>query len=366
MPGRRAQQPPVDNKLCRRCQQHEPAITVRTEPLCRDCFNKYVQTKVVKRMESFRVRHNEPGKERKILLPLSFGTSSLALLHILSLHLKGQAEKTGRTGFKLCVVHIDETGSVDHPNVTSTLENLRQRYPDHEYSIISLSEIATFEDLSTLVLANLGLRAEAQGERNIDDLKNDCFAAFLDSTESATSRADVLQLLQRKLIVHLAKLSDCEAIIWGDSTTRLAERTLAETAKGRGFSLPWIVAAGESPYGIPCYFPMRDLLSKEIAAFVELVEPPLVGLVLEKAPKPAVSTKNTTIDDLMRQYFESVEQDYPSIVANVVKTAGKLQASSLSDVEQQCELCEMPLDGQAPERSRLCYGCIRTLPQGAG
>ena len=366
MPGRRAGQTPVDCALCRRCQQNEPAITVRTEPLCRDCFNKYVQTKVVKRMESFRVRHNEPGKERKILLPLSFGSGSLALLHILSQHLKGQAEKTGRTGFKLCVLHVDEAIPFEHQNVDSTVDTLRQRYPDHEYSTHSLSDFATFEDLSALATAKSDSRIEGQRQTSNDGHEIDRLSALLESMESATSRVDVLQLLKRKLIVHLAKTSDCEVIVWGDSTTRLAERTLAETAKGRGFLLPWTVADGESPYGIDCFYPMRDLLSKEIAAFVGLVEPPLVDLVLEKAPKPAVSTKNTTIDDLMRQYFESVEQDYPSVVANVVKTAGKLRASSLSDVEQQCELCKMPLDGQAPERSRLCYGCIRTLPQGAG
>jgi cytoplasmic tRNA 2-thiolation protein 2 len=175
-----------------------------------------------------------------------------------------------------------------------------------------------------------------------------------------------MQILQRRLVVNLAKEHNCEAILWGDSTTRLAERTLAETAKGRGFSLPWIVADGDSPHRTQFYYPMRDLLSKEIEAFASLVAPQLDDLILAEEKKPAVSTKNTTIDELMKQYFESVERDYPSIVANVVKTAGKLELVPLSGIDKQCELCEMPLLGNAPEKSRLCYGCVRTLPQAAG
>jgi cytoplasmic tRNA 2-thiolation protein 2 len=45
----------------------------------------------------------------------------------------------------------------------------------------------------------------------------------------------------------------------------------------------------------------------------------------------------------------------------VVRTTSKLQARTLQDVEAHCELCDLPLEGQAPERSRLCYGCIRTM-----
>ena len=177
----------------------------------------------------------------------------------------------------------------------------------------------------------------------------DKLQTFLCSLNSTTSRTDALVILRRRHIVDFAHQNHCEAILWGDSTTRLAERTLAETAKGRGFSLPWIVVDGNSPQGIPFYYPLRDLLSKEIETFASLTNPTLDDLIVKDDAKPATSTKNTSIDDLMSQYFESVERDYPSIVANVVKTAGKLQPVPLSEVEKQCELCEMPLDeGTAP------------------
>lgn len=309
-------------------------------------------------METFRVRHSEAGQERILLLPLSFGPGSISLLHVLSQHLNGQVEKTRRTGFKLHVLHVqDDTSEASDKNGKS-LEKVASRYPEHVYSLSPLSDLFSFAEASPLPACADNISAD--GVPNLERLK-----LLLGSLESATSRTDMTQVLMRKLIVAFAKRHRCEAVVWGDSTTSLAERILAETAKGRGFSLPWIVADGESPHGIPFYYPMKDLLSKEIAAFASLVDPPLDDLILNDTAKPVVSMKNTTIDDLMKQYFESVEREYPSIVANVVKTTGKLEATSLSLVENQCELCDMPLDGQAPERSRLCYGCIRTLPQSA-
>lgn len=359
MPGRRGNAA-IDTSLCRRCQINEPALTVRNEPLCKGCFSKYVSTKVVKRMESFRVRNSTPGDEPTLLLPLSFGAGSTALLHLLSEHLKGQAEKTGRTGFSLLVLHVDHGQSPVDASVL--LDKVKSRYPDHTYLSSKLSDILSYEDASPLLENEKQYLSSEDGEK----LDSERFQSLLNSLNSATSRTDAIQILQRRLTVNLAKAHKCDAVLWGDSTTRLAERTLAETAKGRGFSLPWIVADGESPFGIQFYFPMRELLSKEIDSFASLVDPALDDLTIEETTKPAVSTKNTTIDDLMKQYFESVERDYPSIVANVVKTAGKLQPVSLTEVEMQCELCEMPLLENAPEKSRLCYGCVRTLPRVSG
>lgn len=355
MPGRRDPRT-IDPALCRRCQTNRPTITIRTEPLCNDCFSKYVSTKVVKRMESFRVRHSEPGQERTLLLPLSFGAASTVLLHLLSEHLRGQEAKTGRTGFKLHVLHI-----YDHPSAEEggRLEMVKERFPQHTYSSLPLSHLSSTEDLSSLLPASTDQgNANAGTKPTVDDL--------LSSLDSPTSRTDTLHILRRKLILSFAKSASCAAILWGDSTTRLASRILSETAKGRGYSLPWIVADGESPHGMPFYYPMRDLMGKEIASFAAMVDPKLDDLIVPDDSKQAISMRDATIDGLTREYFEGVEREFPSIVANVVKTAGKLEPVGLREVEMQCELCDMPLADKAPEKSRLCYGCIRTLGKSAG
>jgi len=198
---------------------------------------------------------------------------------------------------------------------------------------------------------------------------------------SATSRADIISTLLTRLLVDVAKKNACESILFADSTTRLAEKTLSETAKGRGFSIPWLVSDGMSPYGIGFNYPLRDLLKKELILFSSLTTPPLDDLVIyqESSSHISASSKSTTIDDLMAQYFESVEENYPSIVANVVRTSTKLKPLTV-DNTQDCGLCGLPLaegtdgiygwggDQSAYSRTTvdgrhgiICYGCSRSI-----
>ncbi|KAF2859977.1 hypothetical protein K470DRAFT_264809 [Piedraia hortae CBS 480.64] len=280
------------------------------------------------------------------MLALSFGPGSTALLHLLSQHLKGQFAKTGRTGYKLHVLHVRMSGDDEG---TESLERVKTRYPDHEYCTASLAEALDCDGIRSIL-------PEIPQSEDHDNLMT-----ILRRLGSTTAQADVMQLLLCRLVAATASRTGCEGILWGNSTTRLAERTLANAANGRGASLPFVTADGMSLYKVPFFNPMRDLLSKEIASFISIVEPSLDELVVQHEQKPMTSTKYTTIDDLMRQYFEHVEQNYPSIVANVVRTSDKLQAPSLTDVETQCELCCTPLGANSPEKSRLCHACIVAL-----
>lgn len=333
---------------CQRCHEQEATITVRSEALCWSCFHKYVNTKIVKRMEGFRVRNAGSGKPRQYVLSMSLGAASVSLLHLLSRHLARQIEKTSNTGYAIQVVHVEMPGQ---PDGADTLAELKTRYPLHTYSTIVLSEILV-SDPSVREVFSSSLPSEPLSPQ--EEL-----TMLLASLSSASARADVLEVLRNRLLASYAKSHSCEGIFWGHSTTRLAERTLAETAKGRGFALPWLVNDGVSPEGLAYHYPMRELLTKEIIAYADSVEPPLPYIKHENTT--IVSSRNATIDSLMQQYFQSAEQDYPAIVSNVVRTTGKLKPADLKTIEQQCELCELPLQDRAPERSRLCYGCIRSL-----
>lgn len=360
-------------QLCRRCNALEAALTVRSEPLCRDCFVKYVHTKVIKRMEGFRTRHVEPGQQRKLLLPISFGASSVTLLYILDKQLQTQTNRTGRTGFNLHVVHFINPLDADNDSA-KRLDLVKERFPSHEFSIIP------FEGLFSKTSPTPSQDAETNNI-SMDELSMPSLEALLNALPSATSRSDVLTILRTRLAINCAREHQCEGILWGDSTTKLAEKILAETAKGRGFSLPWQVADGESPYGLSFYYPMKDLLKKELLSHADIAEPSLKPLIspdaFERTQAPP-SAKNTTIDVSMQQYFESVEENYPGIVSNVVRTVGKLQARVPGNI-QRCRLCKLPvthdllgLNGWGGDQAvappnensecELCYGCARSIP----
>ncbi|KAF2138715.1 uncharacterized protein K452DRAFT_360953 [Aplosporella prunicola CBS 121167] len=370
-------------RLCQRCRQADATVLARSQHLCKDCFTAYIQMKAVKRMESYayQVRFNS-AEQRTLLLPLSLGVSSTVLLQSLHIHLDRQKSKTGRTGYALHILFVDTSAVEPDTPDAGRLEALKERFPGHAFSSILLADI--FDNSEPRELLDI---PEAHFLKAEDLLKSpqEKLEKLIVSLPSATARADVITILRTKLITRFAQQNGCEAVLWGDSTTRIAEKTLAETSKGRGFSLPWQVADGMSPYGIAFNYPMRDLLKKELTLHAELTSPSLTPLIhTQAAVQVSASAKNTTIDDLMKQYFQEVEQNYPGIVANVVRTSSKLEAASVT--ESRCSLCSMPVadarfgihgwggdqgGNGAPDVSRsaqehLCYGCTRSAPQAAG
>lgn len=148
------------------------------------------------------------------------------------------------------------------------------------------------------------------------------------------------------------------------------------------------VAAGGEGGGLPTYYPLRDLLGREVDAYASAALPPAMRELVFAAPPAAAAAvggegsvrKTTTIDELMAGYFAGVEEQYPGIVANVVRTAGKLQELEVEAEDQRgaCELCSarVSLGGfgiygwggdqkDTPSEARaengLCYGCARTV-----
>ena len=113
----------------------------RTKHYYRTCFIRYVNTKAIKRMETFRVRNSAPDQQRKILLPLSFGVSSLVLLHILDFHIKTQKAKTGRAGYALVVLFVDCSSVESSGPKKDLLSQVSERYPDHQYSTVPLEDV---------------------------------------------------------------------------------------------------------------------------------------------------------------------------------------------------------------------------------
>ena len=334
-------------------------------------------------METYRVRGSTAKAARKLLFPLSFGPSSASLLHILDQHLQGQYDRMNRAAYELIVVHIDlNLDAVDRKDASALLERYKVRFPRHTYSSFGLEEALLLESIEWKAL---GVTEPTQNDPQKPGSER--LQQLVGSLPSATSRTDVITTLLTRLLVDVAKRNGCESILFADSTTRLAEKTLTETAKGRGFSLPWQVSDGMSPFGVGFNYPLRDLLKKELVTFSSLTVPPLSELIISQGPSSQISasSKLTTIDDLMAQYFESVEENYPSIVANVVRTSSKLQ-SLTRDETTACGLCGLPVaegtdgiygwggDQNSVSRARqdrahgdltthnvLCYGCSRSI-----
>lgn len=329
----------------------------------RECFTKYIGTKVLKRLEANKIRGGFKEPKKTLLLPVSFGASSVTLLHILDQQLQNRAQQGRHGGYDLHVLFIDQSTVLEQVDVRAAMKLLSQKYPAHKYTTISLEDCFDY-----------GVEFEGLSNGGEDRLQH-----IISSMPSATSKVDFIDIARRRLIIAFAKKFGSDSILFGDSTTRIAEKTLSETAKGRGVALPWLTADGFTE-GIHCIFPMRDLLRKEITAYASMVSPSLTPLISEVSPKVSASSRDTTIDDLMSQYFESVEQNYPSIVANVVRTSGRLNPPAMLEGCHSCSICgdgistgswggeqqdsvilSHPADRNGENTAlALCYGCART------
>lgn len=380
---------------------------------------------------------------KRILVGLSLGASSAALVDILSDMAQGQLRKRLRPTYDVVVVHVageeeddeEENGGAQPPpaaggetkaeaeatssssSSSSTRElvaRYAQRYPHFRFLRVPL---ATALDLDTIDWTALPLPAPLHEDPSPSSPSQPFpphptttsagsrLRALLARMPSPTSRADARRLLVRHVLLAAARREGCAALVLGHSTTALAEVTLAETAKGRGFSLPWMVGdgpvvvrrfgggigteggsgggeEGEGNSATPAapgaeteteteghlagasgrlwvHHPNRDVFRGELAQYVALTEPPLAGLLAAAAqgtagPGAVVSHRDISIDEVMTRYFADVERNYPSIVANVTRTTAKLDRPEYTgdgeEEEQCCGLCGMGMDELGDER----------------
>ena len=308
--------------------------------------------------------------------------------------------------FALTVVHVDvfaATAAAAPWLSNDSLDAYRRQYPRFMFRRVPLAAALALPgiDWSALPPPSPTTPDDERAYTDTDAADEFRLRGLFDRLPSAASRADVARLLIRHVLLGTARDDGFQAVLLGHSTTALAELTLAEAAKGRGFSVPWQVRDGPQPDGagdVVVHHPLRDVLRKELVTYATLApsppSPPLAELFPNIAAAAAttitsssssaptteavVSHKHLSIDEVMSRYFAEVEANYPSVVANVARTTAKLLRGTDGREAggRRCGVCSMPLDEQGDQRWRgelgideperktemhLCYGCERSI-----
>lgn len=360
--------------------------------------------KTVKRLEvaskEFRAA---PTQTKKVVVGLSFGVSSSSLVSMLEESATNQLKRRPTPAYDPVVVHVDTEMGDDTSSPPSEAKRLlnrfSERYPRFTFRIIPLTNAL---DLDTIDWSALPVAPPGGGEDG-EKPPRERLRDFFTRLPSTSSRADIMRLFVRHILISAALAEGCHALLLGCSTTALAALTLGETAKGRGFTIPWMTndgpqpvhtfasaprdgagpdrgpeAAGREVAKLPIYYPLREVFRNELVAYAGLVSPPLTDLIVSsntaRPGSAVVSHKDVSIDDVMARYFDEVEASYPSIVANVVRTTAKLERLGEDGDDRSCGLCGMGLDelgddrwkgeigdADAGEYGMLCYGCQRSM-----
>lgn len=350
------------------------------------------------------VRTSNLPETRRWSVGLSLGPSSSVLVHLLHEYVVRGERNKSHLPSDVLAIHVDTDLSHPPPRAAGgegqdqqeeseaqrRIALYRDRYPRIQFETVHVSEIL---DVKTIDWSTLPLPPTEDGVTPSQRLQ-----AMFDSLPSTTSRADILRHLTRHLLLHRAMIKERKyvALLLGHSVTTLAALTLSEVANGRGFSIPWQVNDGPIPLStydfspsppsntpvvvskteFPIHHPLREISTGEIKGFINFTDPlrELVSLGGGdgKGRGSVVSHKDLSIDEVMTRYFENVEESYASIVANVVRTTGKLDRVSASD--SMCGLCGVALDEKGDSRwageigddedgqkTRLCYGCKRSV-----
>lgn len=359
----------------------------RKERFSNDCFRKFVSQKQRKQMMSdpyfqdiFKVMYQDRFRTSKeadlqnmqstVLVPLSFGSSSLVMLDVLNDTLTEQkTTQRGKTGFQVDLIICYQTTEekeafkeLAHNIINTRYASNKEKFKFHLIDLDSffssskdcLRVVALDARGATAIKANYSV--EPSNSYNLKDLLNQC--------TDRTTREDILSFIRRHLIKKFASQHEQRAIMWGHSMTKLADETISLIVKGRGSEIAASMDCSkfDEDYNssFKNLFPMKDILLSEIDAFCLVAKldeflydyKPQDTLLIQKVQiindtKYSTLVKNMTVNEIARKYFDDIEGDYSNVISTVVKTANKL-------AEPQSLLIEK-------ERSKKCVLCFSNI-----
>lgn len=173
-----------------------------------------------------------------------------------------------------------------------------------------------------------------------------CVERLLQAFESCKT-VEAKQELKRQFIQQClneaAENNGCEVIFVGETSTRVAIKTLTMVSQGRGFTLPLHTAPEvQLKDNVFLMRPLKDHLSKEVRIYSQNLK--ITGHADNSLTKwPSDATSRNSVRELTEKFIFGLDEEYPSTVSTVVRTASKLQflgnATEQSTKFHRCMLC---------------------------
>jgi cytoplasmic tRNA 2-thiolation protein 2 len=382
---------------CKRCHRKSPvpvsAAVSRGEAFCAPCFDRFLSTKFRKQLgdESYKplyLRDKTPvAATARVVVPIrshwTAGSKVEAgmalvdmLVELLRVHRRGHR---GRQGFYINVLEIvDDSAPVPVPADGETKWSLgdwlKENYTDDEiesFKQIKLSDFfhsASDELWDTIQIDKINPESSSSVSPACSDnsARPRSLNELLNVLPSKTSRADIITIITQQLITDYAIATKSQSIFEPHTLTFMAEQSMALVCKGRGIELgtsilPFIssadasaAAGGAAPETVdvilackanavkPVYTaadlvtlrPLCDLYDTEIKTYLALHDLQVPAHALLPTIAPGTNTKALSMDQLLHNYFSTIDAAFPSVTTTVVRTIDKLASKfDFSDFE---------------------------------
>lgn len=324
-----------DGRTCMKCSKAQAVVVVRlNDPLCEACFMTYFVHKFRATIGKARViRH-----EDKVLLAVSGGPCSLAMLRLVCEGLSGKTAKKFR--FRPGVLFIDEGAllgieELERAKIKQEVSEFVAKNGGFDFYNANLEDIFQEKIVRT--------ENEIQGCSStipVAKLKH-CF----NSLPSLTAKEDLLRSLRHQLFVRIALREGYPKVMVGDCASRISVRILSDISQGRGEALPFDTGFVDSRHGnIIIVRPMREFVAKEILLynFFQGIDAISVPTLATKADCYA------SIDRLTEEFVGGLQAQFPFTVNTIFRTGDKLTLKDNYESAYHCSLCGVPL-AQADE-----------------
>jgi len=384
-------------KRCHRKSPVPVSVAVsRGEAFCAPCFDRFLSTKFRKQLgdESYKplyLRDKTPvATTARVVVPIrshwtagskvEAGVALVDMLDLLRVHRRGHR---GRQGLFINVLEIvDDSTPVPAPADGETEWSLggwlKEHYTDGEIESFKQIKLSDFfqsasDDLwDTIQIDKINSASSSSAPAPV--ASSDASARptslheLLNLLPSKTSRADIITIITQQLITDYAIATKSQSIFEPHTLTFMAEQSMALVCKGRGIELgtsilPFMSPAsasaaatgGAAPETVdiilackantvkPVYTaadlvnirPLCDLYDTEIKTYLALHGLQLPPHALLPTIVPGTNTKALSMDQLLHNYFSTIDAAFPSVTTTVVRTIDKLASKfDLSDFER--------------------------------
>ncbi|GMM28204.1 Ncs2 protein [Martiniozyma asiatica (nom. inval.)] len=398
---------------CKRCSKEPTVVFSRNDNFCHYCFVRFIRGKQRRQMmdDRFKVKFNPNIIQTPVAFDFKLDDYSSIVLFDILIDLLTEQSNMGpkaRVGFLLTVCIVKDSPYGSEP--LELIEKLETKYGKEllnrlniKFSIINPNNYSLNRQIESIHL-------NSNYNTVISSTESDCTLSFkelISQTKDKSTREDLENIIHSQMIQRYLLSNNITTLLDSSSMTSLSVKILSTTIKGRGSEVASVVSDGQLTYKGFAYdiiHPLREVLHSELRVYAE--QEGIDLMLIEDARaivKPeAKSAKNKTVDELVSEYFQTIEIEYPEVVSTVEKIGGKLDG--LKCEKSECPVCgkevhddakqwleQITVKGHAPvieeedkanfqrwanfnlenlssdlEGSliKLCYGCLVTL--GAG